>query len=79
MARFVKESLKRNTKAKSATIVLELIDPNNTIIYTQSVGNGSSTTFTHQFTASATGTYVIKVYPATYTSKLQFFSSNIRN
>tara|TARA_R110000782_G_scaffold270485_1_gene371932 strand:- start:608 stop:13822 length:13215 start_codon:yes stop_codon:yes gene_type:complete len=54
-----------NAFTSNSTVVLEIIDPNNTVIYTQSVGNGNPNpivTFTHQFTASATGTYLIKVY-----------------
>ncbi len=46
----------------SSTVVLEILDPNNTVIYTQSVSNGNTNTFSTQFTASATGTYVVKIY-----------------
>ena len=65
-----------NGFTSNATIVLELIDPNNTVIYTQSVGNGSSNTFTHQFTASATGTYVVKVYRTGNQASGSFFIDN---
>ena len=46
----------------ASTVVLEVLDPNNTVIYTQSVSNGSTNTFTTQFTANISGVYVIKVY-----------------
>lgn len=46
----------------STVIVLELLDANNSIIYTQSVGSGVTTTFNYQFTAAVGGVYTIKVY-----------------
>ena len=46
----------------ASTVVLEVLDPNNTVIYTQSVSNGSTNTFNTQFTANISGVYVIKVY-----------------
>lgn len=65
-----------NAFTSNSTVVLEIIDPNNTVIYTQSVGNGNPNpivTFTHQFTASATGTYLIKVYRTGNQSNGAFF------
>lgn len=65
-----------NAFTSNSTVVLEIIDPNNTVIYTQSVGNGNPNpvvTFTHQFTASATGTYLIKVYRTGNQSNGSFF------
>ena len=46
----------------ASTVVLEVLDPNNTIIYTQSVSYPNTSSFTTQFTANTTGTYLVKVY-----------------
>jgi RHS repeat-associated protein len=46
----------------STVIVLELLDANNTVIYTQSVTSPNTTTFNYQFTAATGGVYTVKVY-----------------
>ena len=46
----------------STTIVLELLDANNSLIYTQSVSSGVTTTFNYSFTAAMNGAYTVKVY-----------------
>lgn len=46
----------------STTIVLELLDANNGLIYTQNVSSGVTTTFNYSFTAATGGAYTVKVY-----------------
>ena len=44
----------------AASILLEVLDPNNTVIYTQTLTSGAQT-YSTQFTANVTGAYTINV------------------
>jgi photosystem II stability/assembly factor-like uncharacterized protein len=70
-----------NAFTSNSTIVLELIDPNNTIIYTQSLPKGNpppnTATYNYQFTAGTTGSYVIKVYRTGPNSSGSFYMDDV--
>ena len=65
----------------NSTIVLELIDPNNNVIYTQSLPKSNpppnTATYNYQFTASATGSYTIKVYRTGPNSSGSFYMDDV--
>ena len=70
-----------NSFTSNSTIVLELIDPNNTIIYTQSLPKGNpppnTATYNYQFTAGTTGSYIIKVYRTGPNSSGSFYMDDV--
>jgi len=60
----------------SSNILLQLLDANNTVIYTQTLTSGSQT-YSTQFTANTSGVYTIRVTRINNASKCYFFIDDV--
>ena len=60
----------------NSNILLQLLDANNTVIYTQTLTSGSQT-YSTQFTANTTGAYTIRVTRINNASKCYFFIDDV--